>query len=200
MSAVAHVSETFDRAQAAVKLASSYLLNGVVTDVAGLVIEGNGPFVPVGSNVSIRSGAITMPAQVVGFRSDRVLLMPYGEIQGIAPGAEIVASGASAEVLVSDRMLGRVIDAMGNPIDGERLEPTGSLVPLYRAPPNPITRERIKESFDLGVRAINSMLTIGVGQRVGIMAGSGVGKSTLLGMIAKHSTSDINAIRGRESC
>ncbi len=203
MNIAAGVDEVFDRASAAVNLGSRYMLRGTVTDVTGLVIEGTGPFVPVGSNVSIRSGALKMSAQVVGFRSDRVLLMPFGEIQGIAPGAQILAGGASAEVLVSERLLGRVIDAMGNPLDGMPLDSQGTLVPLYRAPPNPITRARISECFDLGVRAMNSMLTVGVGQRVGIMAGSGVGKSTLLGMIAKHSVSDINVIalvgeRGRE--
>lgn len=198
-----HVDAVFDAAEAALQLSSRFILRGVVTDVTGLVIEGSGPFVPLGSQVSIRSGALTIAAQVVGFRSDRVLMMPYGELQGIAPGAQVLASGASAEVLVSEQLLGRVIDAMGHPLDDLPLTAQGTLVPLYRAPPNPITRARITECFDLGVRAMNSMLTVGVGQRVGIMAGSGVGKSTLLGMVAKHSISDVNVIalvgeRGRE--
>jgi flagellum-specific ATP synthase len=200
----AAIQQVFERAGAAVDIASCFQLNGEVTDVAGMVIEGNGPFVSLGSNVMIHSGRIRMPAQVVGFRSDRILLMPYGELHGIAPGAKITAEGASTDVLVPNNLLGRVIDGMGQPIDQRSLEPIGTLVPLFRAPPNPITRTRIKDCFDLGVRAINSMLTVGAGQRVGIMAGSGVGKSTLLGMIAKHATSsDINVIalvgeRGRE--
>lgn len=197
------MSEFFEQAYAASKLAGNVELRGNVSNIAGLVIEGTGPFVPVGSNVTIKSGLQEMSAQVVGFRRDNILLMPFGEIQGLAPGAIITASGTSSDVLVSDGLLGRVIDAMGNPIDGRPLPITGDLVPLYRDPPNPVTRTRVHEPFDLGVRAINSMLTIGAGQRVGIMAGSGVGKSTLLGMIAKHSVSDINVItlvgeRGRE--
>ncbi len=197
------MSKIFDSAQAAVKLASNFVLRGVVTDVTGLVIEGSGPFVPMGSHVTIHSGMVEIPAQVVGFRRDRILLMPFAELQGIAPGALIKAEGTSADVLVSDELLGRVVDALGRPIDHKPLGVSGELVPLYRDPPNPVTRSRIKECFDLGVRVMNSMLTIGAGQRVGIMAGSGVGKSTLLGMIARHSKSDVNVIalvgeRGRE--
>lgn len=193
----------FAAAHDALKLASTYMLRGTVTDVTGLVIEANGPFVPVGSHVTVRSGSMTLAAQVVGFRSDRVLLMPFTELQGIAPGADVVATGASVDVLVSEGLLGRVIDGLGHPMDEKPAPLGGSLVPLYASPPNPITRRRITECFDLGVRAINSLLTVGAGQRVGIMAGSGVGKSTLLGMIAKHSRSDINVIglvgeRGRE--
>jgi flagellum-specific ATP synthase len=197
------MSAVFERAEATVKLSSNFILRGMVTDVAGLVIEGNGPFVPMGSHVTISSGLVDMPAQVVGFRKDRVLLMPFSELQGIAPGAIIQATGTSADVLVSEKLLGRVVDALGHPIDHHPMVVGGDLVPLYRSPPNPVTRTRIKDCFDIGVRAINSFLTIGAGQRIGIMSGSGVGKSTLLGMIAKHSKSDVNVIglvgeRGRE--
>lgn len=193
----------FESAHAAAEMASPFVLSGTVTDVRGLVIEGTGPFVPVGSHVSVRSGLQEIPAQVVGFRRENILLMPYGELQGVAPGASITATALSSDVLVSDGMLGRVIDALGNPIDGSPLPLKGSLVPLLRDPPNPVTRARVEQCFDVGVRAINSMLTVGAGQRIGIMAGSGVGKSTLLGMIAKHSQSDVNVIglvgeRGRE--
>jgi flagellum-specific ATP synthase len=193
----------FERAQAALKLASTYELRGEVTDVTGLVIEGNGPQVPVGSQVQILAGRTCTQAQVVGFRRDKVLLMPFAELQGIAPGARITSSGAGSDILVSKALLGRVIDCFGRPLDGKPLLPTGDLVPLYRDPPNPISRKRINRTLDLGVRAINCFLTIGAGQRIGIMAGSGVGKSTLLGMIAKQAKSDINVIslvgeRGRE--
>ncbi|MCB0318952.1 MAG: FliI/YscN family ATPase, partial [Bdellovibrionales bacterium] len=193
----------FETANAAMKLVSNVELRGTVTDVTGLIIEGSGPFVPVGSHVSIKSGRVRFPAQVVGFKNDKVLLMPFGELEGIAPGAVISADGSDSEVLVSDQLLGRVIDALGKPIDQKSLAPIGELAPLYRSPPNPVTRTRITDFFDLGVSCMNSMLTVGAGQRVGIMAGSGVGKSTLLGMIAKHSTSDVNVIalvgeRGRE--
>ncbi|MBX7143848.1 MAG: FliI/YscN family ATPase [Oligoflexia bacterium] len=194
---------SFEQARAAVKLTSLFELRGVVTDVTGLVVEGSGPFVPMGAHVTIFSGLQRIPAQVVGFRKDKILLMPFSELQGISPGATIVATDTESDVLVSDSLLGRVIDGLGNPIDNHAPPVGGDTVPLYRTPPSPITRTRISECFDIGVRSINSMLTVGCGQRVGIMAGSGVGKSTLLGMIARHSNSDVNVIglvgeRGRE--
>lgn len=186
-----------------VRGASTFELRGRVVDVTGVLIEGNGPSVPIGTNVTIQSGVHVISAQVVGFRHDSVLLMPFEELQGIAPGAKITASGATTMVLASDELLGRAIDALGNPIDGGPRVRTGAMVDLYRAPPNPVQRVRISEPLDLGVRAMNAVLAVGKGQRIGIMAGSGVGKSTLLGMIAKHSESDVNVIglvgeRGRE--
>lgn len=196
-------NSVFDRLEASLRLNSLYELRGAVTDVRGLVIEATGPFVPVGSQVSIRSGSQAIAAQVVGFRKENILLMPYGELEGIAPGALVTATETRTDVPISENFLGRVIDGLGNPMDG-RPAPIGhDLVPLYSAPPNPVTRTRIDEPFDMGVRAINATLTVGAGQRVGIMAGSGVGKSTLLGMIARNSISDINVIalvgeRGRE--
>jgi len=193
----------FENAFAAVDLSSRYELRGVVTDLRGLVIEGSGPFVSLGSHVTIHSGQERIPAQVVGFKRDRVLFMPFSDLQGVAPGAKIVAEDRETETIVSEKLLGRVIDALGNPID--QLGPIigGHPVPLYQTPPNPVTRKRITQCFDIGVRSINTFLTVGGGQRIGIMAGSGVGKSTLLGMIARNSTSDINVIglvgeRGRE--
>lgn len=197
------MSSMFEQANAVVHTESAYELRGSVIDATGLVIEGNGPFVPVGSHVKVQSGMTEMDAQVVGFRKDRILLMPYAEPQGIAPGASIVASDSSVDVLVSDALLGRIVNAMGRPIDGKPLPLGGVKRPLYCDPPNPVTRARISEYFDLGVKTINTMLTVGKGQRIGIMAGSGVGKSTLLGMIAKHAKSDVNVIalvgeRGRE--
>lgn len=197
------MSEIFEQAEAAVKLASRYELRGTVSDVRGVVIEGSGPFVPVGSQVRIKSGQHTIPAQVVGFKRDKILLMPFSDVHGVSPGASIIAEDARSDILVSDDLLGRVLDAFGHPIDNRQLSLKGELVPLYRSPPNPVTRKRIEHCFDIGVRAINSMLTVGAGQRVAIMAGSGVGKSTLLGMIARHSSSDVNVIglvgeRGRE--
>ena len=195
--------DRFARASAALKVSSNFELRGVVTDVTGLVVEGSGPFVPLGAQVTIHTGNVKLPAQVVGFRKDKILLMPYADLQGIAPGARITAERVDSQVLVSDGLLGRVIDGLGRAIDQKPLPVMTDVVPLYRDPPNPISRRRIDECFDLGVKAINSMLTVGAGQRVGIMAGSGVGKSTLLGMIAKHSASDVNVIglvgeRGRE--
>jgi flagellum-specific ATP synthase len=193
----------FERAHAAVRVASNFEVRGTVTDVRGLIIEGSGPFVSVGSQVMVNNGPSSIPAQVVGFKTDRVLLMPFGEIHGVAPGATITAGENRADVFVSEGLLGRVIDALGNPIDGMPMPTMDQMVPLYREPPNPVSRTRITECFDLGVRAMNGLLTVGEGQRVAIMAGSGVGKSTLLGMIAKHSSSEVNVIgligeRGRE--
>ena len=196
-------TEVLDRAASMVTLSSRFELRGQVTDVTGLVLEGSGPVVPLGSTVRVAAGATEFLAQAVGFRGDKVLFMPFSEPHGISPGSTITATGNLAEALVSDELLGRTIDGLGNPLDGGPMPVGGQLVPLYRAPPSPVTRRRITEPMDVGVRAINSLLTVGVGQRMGIMAGSGVGKSTLLGMIAKHSTSDINVIalvgeRGRE--
>jgi flagellum-specific ATP synthase len=197
------MSNLLERAAAAVSLSSRYELRGTVIDVTGLVVEGTGPFVSIGSQVVIHAGRQQIAAQVVGFKRDRILLMPYSEPHGISPGSIITASGADSDIVVGDHLLGRVIDAQGNPMDGRPLNARGYLTPLYRDPPNPVTRTRISECFDLGVRALNSFLTVGRGQRMGIMAGSGVGKSTLLGMVAKHSQSEVNVIglvgeRGRE--
>ena len=193
----------FEKASAVARHTSPFELRGAVNDMTGLVIEGTGPFVPVGSQVTVRSGHQEIPAQVVGFKRDKILLMPFGEIQGISPGAVITAAEGNTDVMVSEQLLGRVIDALGNPIDGMPLPVMDESTSLYRDPPNPVTRTRIHEPFDLGVRTLNGLLTVGQGQRVAIMAGSGVGKSTLLGMVAKHSQSDINVIglvgeRGRE--
>lgn len=197
------MSSLFERASAATALASRYELRGEVIDVTGLVVEGTGPFVSIGSQVTIHAGRQRLAAQVVGFKRDRILLMPFSEPHGISPGSVITADGMESDIVVGDHLLGRVIDAQGNPMDGRPLMTRGDLTPLYRDPPNPVTRTRISECFDLGVRAMNSILTVGTGQRMGIMAGSGVGKSTLMGMIAKHSQSEINVIglvgeRGRE--
>ena len=193
----------FDRASEVLACTSPFELRGQVTDVRGLLIEGSGPQVPLGSHVTILNGPQQIPAQVIGCRNEKVLFMPFGEMQGIAPGFAIVATKGNCHVRVSNELQGRVIDALGNPLDGQPLPIMNHIVPLFRDPPNPVSRARITECLDLGVKAINGLLTVGMGQRVGIMAGSGVGKSTLLGMIARQSTSDVNVIalvgeRGRE--
>lgn len=195
----------FDIALGHASTAAPIQLRGFVTDVTGVLVEGAGISVPVGAQVTIDAPRGALRAQVVGFKKDKVLLMPFGEMEGVGPGAPITASSADTQVLVSEAMLGCVLNAFGDPIDGSEntFAKTGVMVPLYRKPPNPVTRRRINTVFDCGVRAINSMLTLGVGQRMAIMAGSGVGKSTLMGMIAKHAVSDINVIalvgeRGRE--
>lgn len=180
-------------------------VRGRVNQVIGMVIESRGPGIPVGSvcEVDLFRGEGRVPAEVVGFREGRVLLMPLGEMRGVEPGSSIRLIGGQARVPVADSLLGRVIDGLGNPMDGKGPLEYGVDYPLYAKPLNPMKRERIKEVVDVGVRAINGLLTLGKGQRIGILAGSGVGKSTLLGMIAKHTAADISVIaligeRGRE--
>lgn len=142
-------------------------------------------------------------AEVVGVRAGHLALMPYGSVQGLAAGCEVVAQGQQPQIAVSDELLGRVIDGFGLPLDGRPAPKAGALRPLRAAPINPMERPRISRVLETGVRAIDSLLTLGQGQRVGIFAGSGVGKSTLLGMVARHVKADVNVIaligeRGRE--
>ncbi len=178
---------------------------GRVTQFLGLVIEADGPDAYLGEKCEIvaRSQTSSVMAEVVGIKSGRVLLMPYGEIRGISIGSEVVASGNKFEVAVGESLLGRVIDAFGRPLDGQPPPATESFYPIYNDPLNPMERPRIDRILETGVACIDSLLTIGKGQRVGIFAGSGVGKSTLLGMIARNMRADINVIalvgeRGRE--
>jgi flagellum-specific ATP synthase len=178
---------------------------GKITDIVGLVVEGHCPEASVGTLCELipREGGTPIPAEVVGFRDSRALIMPLGELHGLGPGSLIRVCRGRATVKVGEGLLGRVVDAMGDPIDrGDRLRPDGEL-PIYALPPGPMDRDTISQTLDLGVRAINATLTCGVGQRLGIMAGSGVGKSVLLGMMARHARADVNVIaligeRGRE--
>ncbi|MGV1099435.1 FliI/YscN family ATPase [Thiovibrio sp. JS02] len=180
-------------------------VGGRVNQVIGMVLESLGPGIPVGSicEVEVFKGKGRVLAEVVGFREGRVLLMPLGEMRGIEPGSAIRLVGGQASVPVAESLLGRVIDGLGNPMDGKGPLDADTLYPLYAEPLNPMSRERILQPVDVGVRAINGLLTLGKGQRIGILAGSGVGKSTLLGMIARHTAADISVIaligeRGRE--
>lgn len=178
---------------------------GHVVQAIGLVLESDGPTVAVGEACRIDglSGGESVLAEVVGFRGSRVLLMPLAEMHGVAPGATVTASGSALEVPVGDELVGRVVDALGRPLDGKG--PLGARVkrPLQAAAPAPLSRRRVLETLSTGVRAIDAMLTCGKGQRVGIFAGSGVGKSVLLGSIARNCTADMAVIalvgeRGRE--
>lgn len=179
-------------------------VNGRVSQVIGLIIESNGPEASVGELCWIHpKGRAEIPAEVVGFRNNKVLLMPLREMEGISPGSEVVASGHSMTVTVGMELLGRVLDGLGQPMDGLGVILGQRDVPLHNAPPPPLTRRRIHDCLVMGVRAIDGLLTIGAGQRMGIFAGSGVGKSTLLGMIARSTSADVNVIgligeRGRE--
>ena len=142
-------------------------------------------------------------AEVIGFRDNIVVLMPFGEMHGIGPGSKVIATGSYLSVEVGDGLLGRVLDGLGQPIDAMKPPILHKKYEVDNAPPNPLTREKIETVLPLGITAIDALLTCGKGQRVGIFAGSGVGKSTLLGMIAKNSTADVNVIaligeRGRE--
>ena len=178
---------------------------GKVTRVVGLVIEAAGLDVGLGElcRVSSLSGDRSVLAEVVGFHEKGVLLMPLGEIDGLHPGSAVRPLGRSFGVDVGPQLLGRILNGLGHPIDGKgKLEAT-ERVPLSAEPPNPLVREMVSEPLETGVRAIDGCLTFGRGQRVGIFAGSGVGKSTLLGMIARQARADVNVIallgeRGRE--
>lgn len=179
--------------------------NGKVTKIVGLVIEAHGPATNVGSICDIypKGSMKKVSAEVLGFRENKVLLMPLEDIRGIGPGSRVIAKEQKAFVPVGEGLLGRVIDGLGNPIDGIGPLFTDKKYPIYANPMNPLSRRRITTPLDLGIRAINGLLTVGCGQRMGIFAGSGVGKSVLLGMIARKTAADINVIaligeRGRE--
>lgn len=177
---------------------------GKIAQVVGLIIESDGPDVSLGElcTIQTREGRVLTPAEVVGFKDSRVLLMPFGDMAGINPTCKVIPTGQSLQIKVGPELLGQVLDGLGNPITGEILNASIDY-PVQAAPPSPLTRLRIKEPLTLGIKAIDGLLTIGKGQRVGIFAGSGVGKSTLLGMIARNTSADINVIgligeRGRE--
>ena len=177
---------------------------GRVTNVIGLVVEAQGPVSCLGTVCDIYTpNNHTIAAEVSGFKDNKVLLMPLEEIRGIGPGCRVVARQQNAVVGVGSGLLGRVIDGLGNPIDGKGPVVSDTEYPIYAPSLNPLLRRRIHKPLDLGVRVINGLLTIGCGQRVGVFAGSGVGKSVLLGMIARKTRADVNVIaligeRGRE--
>ncbi|MBL4606788.1 MAG: FliI/YscN family ATPase [Pseudomonadales bacterium] len=189
----------------AIKTCETIQRNGRVLQFYGLVLEASGPDVFLGEICEIYTPQALKPvlAEVVGFRDGHVLMMPYGNLSGIHVGSEIVATGRAASLRVGEHLLGRVVDAFGRPMDGKAFDSLGEEYPLYPEPINPLDRQRITEQFTTGIRSIDTMLSIGVGQRVGLFAGSGVGKSTLLGQIAQASNADVNVIaligeRGRE--
>ncbi len=178
---------------------------GEVTRITGALIEGSGPAAPLGSICVIHSNSqqIIMEAQIVGFRDKRTLLMPLEDIVGIEPGSLIELRDEMPTFNVSQKILGRVIDGNGKPLDNKGAIPLGANYPINGARLNPLERAGISQPLDLGIRAINGLATCARGQRMGIMGGTGVGKSALLGMIARNAEADINVIamigeRGRE--
>ncbi|HWR62603.1 MAG TPA: flagellar protein export ATPase FliI, partial [Clostridia bacterium] len=178
---------------------------GSVSQVIGLTIESHGPAVNLGElcNIYTLKGDSPIKAEVVGFKDSIVCLMPLGSMKGVGPGSRIEATGESLSVGVSEDLLGRIIDGLGGAIDGKGPISRRAMYSVENSPPNPLTRKRIREVLPVGVRAIDGLLTIGKGQRIGIFSGSGVGKSTLMGMIARNTKADVNVIgligeRGRE--
>ncbi|WP_219836659.1 flagellar protein export ATPase FliI [Paenibacillus sp. R14(2021)] len=180
-------------------------VNGKVTQVIGLTVESEGPDASIGDVCLIYPAKSSKPlkAEVVGFRDNKVILMPLGELHAIGPGCDVVGTGKPLTVQVGSELLGKVLDGLGQPLDGSHIPSRMPHQSTNNQPSNPLMRPRVKEPLSVGVRAIDGLLTVGQGQRVGIFAGSGVGKSTLLGMVARNTSADVNVIaligeRGRE--
>ena len=199
---------SFDLKKYHMSLESSYPINtiGKVTNIIGYVIEAQGLVANLGSVCKIHmnnGGKHSIRAEVSGFKGNKALLIPLEDIRGIGPGNRVSTYKDKAYFPVGDALLGRIIDGLGNPIDGKGPIYASCDYPIYAEPMNPLFRKRISKPIDTGIRSINGLLTTGYGQRMGIFAGSGVGKSVLLGMIARKSSADVNVIamigeRGRE--
>ncbi len=194
-----------EKHRSALQGADLYEYSGKVTQVVGLTVECTGLNAHMGEICRIYNGrnGDFIFSEVVGFRDKKVLLMPLGVLSGMGAENRVVSTGESLKVSVGMDLLGRILDAFGKPMDGKGDLAADTCYPIESAPPNPLERTRIHEVLPLGIKAIDSLLTVGRGQRVGIFAGSGVGKSTLLGMIARNAKADVNVIvligeRGRE--
>src|SRR6478609_9659716 len=205
LDAVGASDDMVDEAVLAIREADLHRRTGRVIDLIGLITEATGLEAEVGEVCTIETGRgrASVPAEVVGFRAGRTLLMALGEATGIGPGSKVVATGAPLKVDVSDALLGRALDGLGRPLDGKGPIPDSVWRPAEAAPPDPLSRPRIHERVSLGVRSLDAFVPCGRGQRIGIFAGSGVGKSSLLGMIARSTSEEINVIclvgeRGRE--
>ncbi len=193
-----------DRYYHAIEASDLLQVIGKVVQVVGLVVEAQVQGVSIGELCKIVvDDTRTILAEVVGFKEEKVLLMPLGSLTGIRPGSRIYALGRPIQVKVGPGLLGRILDGLGNPIDGKGELDFETIYDIDRDPPDPIARPRISEILKVGVKAIDGVLTLGRGQRIGIFAGSGVGKSTLMGMLARNCEADVNVIslvgeRGRE--
>jgi flagellum-specific ATP synthase len=199
-------SDLFEKYQNSVSRSVPIKTTGKISDIVGISIESIGPFASIGDVCIIdtkQNGSSPIKAEVVGFKNQRTLIMPLGEVKGISPGLKILNLGRKLEIPVGRELLGRILSGDGTPIDGKEAPRVNDFYPVDNTPPNAYQRKRIKEPITTGIRAIDGMLTIGKGQRIGIFSGSGVGKSTLLGMVARNTSADVNVIaligeRGRE--
>lgn len=186
------------------RIAPVHVPEGVVLDVVGLIVEVGGLRAAVGDTLAIEDArGMTLEVEVVGFRGGRLLTTPLGALAGVRPGARVVATQRGGSVPVAENLLGRVVDPFGEPLDGGPRITADRVQPVHAAPPPAFARRPIDRPFRTGVRAIDGLLPLGVGQRMGIFAGAGVGKSTLLGMICRSSQADVNVVglvgeRGRE--
>lgn len=195
---------TADRLQSKLLRTPRFVRAGKVVKVVGLVIESTGPEARLGDLVHISTGkSRSVAAEVVGFRDGRTLIMPLRDVTGVKPGDLVYAKDRCVSVQVGPELLGRVVDGLGAPIDDLGPISCGKQYPTVAEAPNPLQRQMIEQPFETGVRSIDALMTIGIGQRVGVFAGSGVGKSTLMGMIARNSEADVVVIaligeRGRE--
>ncbi len=175
---------------------------GMVTEITGIIIKATGLRTSIGESCKIYTNKNMIDAEVVGFRDGKALLMGIGDLAGVRPGSRVLSVGKMASIKVSNHLIGRIVNDRGQPLDGKG-EIIGIDYPIYSQTPHPLKRRRITEPLDLGIRALNGLLTCGKGQRLGIMAGSGIGKSVLLGMIARYTEASMNVIaligeRGRE--
>ncbi len=192
------------RYQQLIKEAQTVRIRGRVTELTGLVIKAAVPGVRVGEVVEVKGrNRAAVKAEVVGFQGDEVMLMPLGELSGIGADSEVIPSGRPLTIRVGDGLLGRVLGGLGTPIDGKPLPADLLEWSVDRDCPDPFTRRRIERPLSLGLRCVDGLLTVGEGQRIGLFAGSGVGKSTLMGQIARNTTAELNVIaligeRGRE--
>jgi flagellum-specific ATP synthase len=195
----------FDKYTKVVEKMDPIKCTGVVERIRGLLIESNGPMAVVGElcQILIPKGSGMVWAEVVGLSGNTVQLMPYDEMEGIEVGCIVIAMGHYLSIPVSEKLLGRVLDSMGRPMDGKGDIGSPQWASIFNTPPHVLHRKRIAEPVATGVRSIDGLLTVGKGQRMGIFSGSGVGKSTMLGMIARNTSADVNVIaligeRGRE--
>jgi len=195
----------FEKYHRTIKDIDPLVTYGKISGVIGLLAEGHNPGTSIGEMCRIYpdGNGGTIGAEVVGFRNEKVLLMPLANLDGVGPGCRILSTGKKSNVKVGHNLLGRVIDGLGNPVDDGGPIESEDEYPIYADPINPLKRGRITKPIDLGIRAINGLFSCGSGQRMGIFSGSGVGKSVLLGMIARNTRADVSVIglvgeRGRE--